>query len=424
MRTLTPPIQLKLTRTRFSWALYDSASTIFSLNIIYTYFALWLLVEKQCPEVCYSATLGISMLLASLALPIIGEISDTSRKRVPFLIAFTLACAGCTILLGLCQRVSQALLVFFFAHLFYQLARVIYNTLLAQVSIPFSVGRTSGLGVSLGYLGALFGLNFVKPFFDRGGSQGTFIPTAILYLVFAIPSFVFIKDIPHPHLPRAALTIKASFSRVWKYISGLYQEKAMRSFFLSVFLCLSAVNSAIVYMSVYAYKAMGFEASQVIYFMSLCTFFAIAGSYFFGSVTDRFGAQTTLGLIWKLWVLGLFLAMLSIRQWMFWIAGPLLGICLGATWVSARALIVELSPPERLGQMFGLFGLVERLSAITGLLAWGIAVNLLGRGLGPIKYRSALGLLLLFMLWGYSFFQKAAPVLKQNKVSLENLGGL
>ncbi len=386
---------------RFSWALYDLANTIFSMNIISFYFVLWLTVDRGCPEIYYSLALCGSIFLAGLLMPVLGEISDRLKRRVPFLTAFTFGCVIFTAMLGLVKRIPFALFFFALANLCYQLAAVAYNSLLAQVGTPRSLGRTSGLGVSLGYLGTILGLVLVKPFLDSGGRQATFAPSAALFLLFAAPALSFIKDLPHPRIPKIELRLKTVFSRLLKTIGQIRQNQPLERFLLSAFLCLNAVNTIVVYMGVYAHRVMGFGNSEKIYFMVISTIFAIAGSYLFGHLTDRWGSKDTLILVIKLWCLAIFLAAIAVSDWMFWIAGPLAGIALGGTWVSARTMLIELIPQKKIGQMFGLFGLLHMLSFILGTLAWGIITSWAFAGWGILKYRIALLSVFLFMLAGY-----------------------
>lgn len=402
---------------RFSWALYDLANTIFSMNIVSLYFVLWLTIDKDCPEAYYSFALGGSIFLAALLMPLVGEISDRLKRRIPFLIGFTLGCIIFTALLGLVKRVIFALVLFGLANFFYQLAGVVYNSLLAQVSTPKNLGRTSGLGVSLGYLGAILGLNLVKPFLDAGGRQATFIPTATLFLIFALPAFIFIKDLPYPHIPRVELKIKFTFQRLLENLRQVHQDKPLIRFLISAFLCLNAVNTIIVYMSVYAKRVINLGDTEIIYFMSVSTIFAMAGSYVFGYLADHQGSRDTLNLVIKLWCLTIFLAGIATSSWMFWIVGPLAGICLGATWVCARTMLIELIPKDKIGQMFGLFGLAGRFSSILGPIVWGIITTWAFSNLGIFKYRLAIASVFIFMFSGYLIFQGVSDPRKEQ---LEN----
>ena len=113
-------LQPNLKLARFSWALYDLANTVFSMNIISLYFVLWLTVDQGCAEIYYSLTLGGSIFLAALLMPILGELSDRLKRRVPFLIGFTLGCVIFTALLGFVKGIFLALLFLCLANFCYQ----------------------------------------------------------------------------------------------------------------------------------------------------------------------------------------------------------------------------------------------------------------------------------------------------------------
>ncbi|MBT3856239.1 MAG: MFS transporter, partial [Nitrospina sp.] len=83
-----PPNRLAI----FSWGLYDFANTIFSMNVISLYFALWVTVDHSGQDILYSTALSFSMLAVALSVPVFGTLSDTTgNRRVP-LIGLTLLC--------------------------------------------------------------------------------------------------------------------------------------------------------------------------------------------------------------------------------------------------------------------------------------------------------------------------------------------
>ena len=50
-------------RERWSWALYDFANTIFSMNIVTLYFAVWIVTERGASNTAYSVATSFSSLL-------------------------------------------------------------------------------------------------------------------------------------------------------------------------------------------------------------------------------------------------------------------------------------------------------------------------------------------------------------------------
>lgn len=152
-------------RPVLSWALYDFANTIFSLNIISLYFALWISTDLQGGEYLYPPTYSLSMLCVALAAPFLGNLADKKGQK-PFLFLFTATCLASTALLAWPRQAGPALIVFALANFSFQVSLVFYNALLPVVSTDSNRGRVSGLGVALGYAGAILGMYLVLPFVD------------------------------------------------------------------------------------------------------------------------------------------------------------------------------------------------------------------------------------------------------------------
>src|SRR5689334_20132094 len=67
-----------------SWALYDFANTIFSLNVISTYFPLYI-VELGYRDADYAFPMSLATLLVAIVMPLLGSLSDQGGKRMPWL---------------------------------------------------------------------------------------------------------------------------------------------------------------------------------------------------------------------------------------------------------------------------------------------------------------------------------------------------
>ncbi|MEO5953339.1 MAG: MFS transporter, partial [Chloroflexia bacterium] len=182
-----------------AWALYDFANTIFSLNIISTYFPQYIVADKGLNDAVYAYPQSFALLLVALIMPMLGAMSDRAGKRIPWLIGFTAICIVTNIAMGLTDNVWIVIAAYVAATIGYQTALVFYDALLPSVSTTMNWGKISGLGVGLGYVGALFG-GLVVPLII--GSNGTnhdgFIPTALLFLVFALPCFFLVREKSKP----------------------------------------------------------------------------------------------------------------------------------------------------------------------------------------------------------------------------------
>ena len=438
-----------------SWAVYDFANTIFSMNIVTMYFAQWIIVDNKKEDIYYSTSYALSMFLVAVTMPLLGAISDAKGKRKPFLLTLTLGCIFSTILIGVISnnvgdmeaRVLLALAFFVIANFCYEGGLVFYNALLPDVSTKASIGKVSGLGVSLGYVGAIVGLLLVKPFVegnlfgikmpltDGGGREKAFIPTALFFLLFSIPTFLWVKEKVTGGLNEEKVRIKAAFLRLWEGISNTQKYPGVLRFLIANFFVADAIATVSIFMAVYAQLVMGFPDSVKIWFFIVSTTSAVIGSFLCGYVTDFVGPKKTLFFVIIGWILSLSVVMFIADRTIFWIMGSLVGIFLGSTWTASRPLLTSLAPKEVLGQFFGLYSLSGKAAAILGPVIWGLVIlyfkadkaivqNVISflrnlgvvfndQVIGTIQYRFALGALVLMMIAGLIIFVKVPDRFKK-----------
>jgi UMF1 family MFS transporter len=326
-------------------------------------------------------------------------------RRMPLLVGLTLLSVFFTGSIGVFDHIILGLIFFTLANLGYHAALVPYDALLPRVSRGYAVGKVAGIGVALGYVGAILGIMMVKPFVTEAGRSASFVPTAFLFLVFSLPCFFVVKEekkkvsIVFRHAIREEITkIKNTLVSTTKY-PGLLR------FLIANFIYCDAVNTVIAFMSVYAHQVVGFSDSMIRVLLIISTTFAVAGSLLFGWITDCLGAKRTLVVVLGIWIIGLVVAMVSFSPALFWMVGPLVGIALGGTWVSARVLVIDLSPPEKIGEIYGLYNMGGKFGFILGPLVWGAIVWAFS-GLGIFRYRIAIFSLLLFIVGGLYLLRK------------------
>ena len=388
-----------------SWSLYDFANTIFSMNIISLYFPLWVTVDKGGKDIAYSLALVTSMVLVALSMPLLGGLSDRTGRRKPLLMGLTLISVFFTALIGVSNHLTLGLIFFVLANYGYHAALVPYDALLPRVSRGFSVGKVAGIGVALGYVGAIAGIVMVKPFVTEAGRASSFIPTALLFLAFSLPCLFLVKEEKKKMPAICWQTLREEFTKIKETLSHTKKHPGLLRFLIANFLYCDAVNTVIAFMAVYAHQVAGFDDALIRILLIVSTVFAAIGSLIFGWLTDRWGAKRTLTLVLYLWIVALSGATAIFSSWAFWLVGILVGCAMGGTWVAARALVLDLSPPEKIGEIFGLYNMGGKFGFILGPLVWGLIV-LVFEDLNTIKYRIAVGSLLLFLFGSLALLKK------------------
>ena len=192
-----------------------------------------------------------------------------------------------------------------------------------------------------------------------------------------------------------------SWSQLRATLAHARESPGLLRFLVGRFFYTDPVNTAIAIMSAFATQAIGFTSGEALSILLLLTVVAVLASFGWGLLVDRWGPKRTLLLVLGVWALGLLLLGLSLERIPFYVAGALLGAGLGGVAVTDRLLLLRLAPPERIGEMFGLYGLVGKFSAVIGPVLYGVIVLVLLQPLGKFAYQVAILSLLALLLVGY-----------------------
>jgi MFS transporter, UMF1 family len=386
-----------------SWALYDFANTIYSLNIVSVFFPA-LILELGQVDAVYAFPMSGALLVVALLMPLLGAMSDRAQRRMPYLIGFTLVSVAMTALMGLVSDLWMLVAAFVVANICYQISLVFYDALLPSVSNTLNWGKISGLGTGLGYVGALFGSIAVTAWIGDVtrpdvSNQDAFLPTALLFLIFSIPCFLFVRERRAASVAHVGAAPRG-FRQLVLTLRDAAKVPGLLVFLAANFFYSDALNTVIVAMGVFATQVMGFSSATAVLAPAIVA--AVFGSWLFGLVTDRITSKWSLVISLLMWV-GVFASLIFIRnpEIFRWVIAPVAGVALGSTWTAARTMIVELSPPARLGEFLGVYNLTGKFSAVLGPALWGSTLLLLDpRVHGYFAYQVGMATLLVMVLIG------------------------
>ncbi|MCC7355140.1 MAG: MFS transporter, partial [Anaerolineae bacterium] len=278
-----------------SWALYDFANTIFSMNIVSLYFSLWVVNDMGGQDIHYSTANNISMLLLILTAPLLGSLSDQVKRRMPFLIVSTIVCVLFTGLLG-AGGLLLSLAFFVVANYAFQSGLIFYDSLLPVVSHEGNRGKISGLGIGLGYLGSFTGVATGLLIVGTYGKVAVFRLSAILFLLFAIPCFLFVRERMQGagRLNLGWQTLRRGFAQTARTLRHAREYPGLLRFLFGHFCYTDAVNTVILFMSVYVVNEVGFTETAAQVFLLFAITMAALGSFGWGFVVDRIGPKRSL----------------------------------------------------------------------------------------------------------------------------------
>jgi UMF1 family MFS transporter len=398
-------------RAVWSWILYDLANTIFSMGVVSLYFSLWVRdqVGAARADAVYGIVTAVSMGIIFVISPLLGAMTDRAARRMPFLVWSTLLCVLLTALIGR-GGYWATMLAFVLANAAYQAGLQFYDALLPEVSTPENRGRISGLGVAVGYLGSYFAVAIGLIF---GTEDKAFLFTAIAgaFLLCALPCFFFVHERGNPN-PRPVFGWRVVAESTGETVRTLRDGRAypgLLRFLIGRIFYTDAINTVISIMTLYTVNVAiasglgqkaGEAKAQLIMLSAISA--AVAGGFAWGWLVDKVGPKRTLGMVLWLWVLTFCCAaaigLFTLPVNLLFVIGALAGIGMGGIWAADRPYMLRLTPPDRIGEFYGLYGMVGRFSAITGPLIWaGVAKVTIERGM-PAAQGQGIGVLILVAL--------------------------
>ena len=402
----------------FSWCLYDWASSAFPAVITTFVFATYFTKAVAPDPISGTAMWGHAASLAGLAIallgPVLGAVADHGGRQKPYLAFFTCvaaaACAGMWFVTPDASSVLLALALFACATVAFELATIFYNALLPKVATPETLGRVSGWGWGLGYVGGIFCLAFLlfafvqapQPLFglDKSTAENVRVVgpfTALWWLVFALPLLFVLREGPSQMAPAAA--VKRGLGDMKSLVAFLKAHPTVAWFLLANMIYTDGLTTLFAFGAIYAAGTFGMALEEVIVFGIALNLTAGIGAFGFAWLDDRLGSRRTIaiGLV-CLTLIGAGLLVVESKT-AFWILGVLIGPFFGPVQAASRSLAARLAPEAQRAQVFGLFALSGRITAFLGPAILG-TVTLLAdsqrAGMATILPFFALGL---FVLW-------------------------
>lgn len=375
-------------REVWAWAMFDFANsgytTVVITAIFNAYFVSVVAGNAVWATFAWTVALSVSYALILVSAPFLGAHADLFGKK-RLLLATTVGCVLATAALALAGpgALALALALLVVSNFCFGSGENLIAAFLPELAREEGLGRVSGWGWGLGYLGGLASLGaclvIVAWAEARGMGAAEFVPlcllaTAALFAVASAPTFLLLRE-----RRSAAPTQEGAWRRVRATLRRLDNYPDMRRFMFCIVFYQAGIQTVIALAAIYAEQAMGFGTRETIGLIFVVNITAALGALGFGHVQDRVGHVRALAATLVGWIVMILLAWAAEGPGMFWAAANVAGLCLGASQSAGRALVGALAPAARRGEFFGLWGLAVKLSAILGPLTYG-AVSWLTAG--------------------------------------------
>ncbi|MBW2278570.1 MAG: MFS transporter [Deltaproteobacteria bacterium] len=375
---------------RFAWCLYDFANSAFPTVIVTAIYVLYFkntVVGDDPPGLSdrlWGTANSVAAAIVFLTAPLLGAIADLSGRKRHFLLVYVVLCIGTTAALSLTGpgTVVLAMVLFIAAAVGFEGSCVFYNAFLPELVPPQRMGRLSGKGWALGYIGGLLCMGAVFPLAE-GAIELVPLVVAAWFAVFAIPSLLALKDRPRPPRPADSPSFaSAGLKRFIGTLRSIREYRNLARFFVAYFFYNNAVITIIVFAVAFSSDSLQFTLTENIILIGVMNLIAAPGAFVFGWVADRIGAKRTIVITLFMWLAvvggselaawpGLFTV--SGAKTCFWGVAGLASLCIGAIQATSRAFVGQLAPEGRSGEFYGFMAFAGKGSAILGPLVFGLA---------------------------------------------------
>jgi len=376
-----------------AWALYDWANSAFFTTVVAAvfpvYYATVAAAGRDDVLQTYSGVTSAAMLLIAIVGPILGAIADTGSRKKPFLGGFLALGAIATACLFFVERGDWILASALFAvgNLGVAGSFIFYDALLPVVAKPDELDRVSSTGYALGYLGGgiLLALNiaWIQNPQWLGVEEGStlparlaFVSVALWWIGFSIPLF---RRVPEParafesdEAPEHSV-IRTAFTRLGETLKEARSYRQVFLMLLAMLVYSDGINTVIRMAVVYGGE-IGIDSGEMIVAVLAVQFVGVPCAFGFGWLAGRIGAKRSILLGLAVYVVIVLLASRMRTTADFYVVAAGVGLVQGGCQALSRSLFASMVPTHKMGEFFGLFGVLERFANVLGPAAFSLAI--------------------------------------------------
>lgn len=380
-------------RELLAWALYDFANsgytTVVITAVFNAYFVAVIAGGADWATLAWTLSLSVSYAVVIVGGPLLGAWADLRARKHGLLMASTLVCVAATAGLSLCGRgdLGLAVALVIVSNLAFATGENLIAAFLPELARPEAMGRLSGYGWAIGYIGGLLVLALCLVWIQSAPARGdatdlavrqSMLITAAAFALAALPTLLLLRERVRPRATHFAEVRRLAWARVRGALSGSDGLVDLRRFLACIVFYQAGVGTVITIAAIYTQQALGFDTEDSIRLILVVNLTAAIGAFGFGWLQDRLGHRITLALSLVGWLLALGVLWASEARMYVWIAANLAGLCLGASQSAGRALVGYLCPATREAEVFGLWGMAVKFSMILGPVGYGLVSWLTG----------------------------------------------
>ena len=415
----------------FGWVLFDWATQPFYTLVVTflfaPYFVNGFMDDPARGSSLWAYATGIAELIAAALAPVLGAIADAGTPRKPWIAAFSVL-----LFVGLCglwfaipgeiELAPRVLFSFGLATIGAELATVFTNAMMPSLIGNDRLGTLSGLGWATGYVGGLVSLALIAGLvvadphtgktllgllpvlpLDTATREGDRLVgpfSAVWFLVFVLPLFLFTPDRPGKPLKTGAVT--AGLSQLVRSVKELVRHHVeIAKFLLARMLYADGLGAVFAFGGIYAGTVFGWGAAELGRFGVILTITGTLGAALGGLLDDREGSKAVIVGTLLLFITAsigvlsvdhdhvLFVVPVepkalgsapfsSVGEQIYLAFAMLIGIASGPIQSSSRTLLARMCPEDKVTEFFGFFSFSGKITAFAAPLAIGAVTHVTG----------------------------------------------
>src|ERR1700742_333032 len=303
-----------------SWIFFDWAAqpyfTLITTFVFAPYFATHVAPTPAEGQSLWGFAPAAAGLAIALMSPVLGAIADASGRRKPWIAGFgVLLVIGSGLMWfgkpGDTSAMPPLLLSYAIATVGVEFATVFNNAMMPTLVPPERIGRLSGTGWATGYIGGILSLILVLGFLAANPESGRtlfgFTPlfgldpvshqgdritgplTAIWFVIFVLPMFMFTPDYPAKRPVRQAL--HQGLIELRDTLRDLPKQRSIAAFLLANMIYTDGLVSLFAFGGIYAAGTFGWNTIQIGTFGIILAIAGTFGGHFGGKLDDALGSK-------------------------------------------------------------------------------------------------------------------------------------
>ena len=383
----------------------------------------------------WSMGLTIMGLIIAVSGPIMGAMADTSGRRMPWIVAFSIMYVAGSALLWWTDpsgaNMWAMLFAFAIAFIGAECALIFTNAQLPSLGNSEEIGRISGSGFAFGYLGGLIALAIMLALFVEQGNGKTLIGanpafgfdasqkegtrfvgpfTAIWYAVFMVPYFLWVREV---RTVASRISILNAMKSLKAQLASILKRRSLAAYLGSSMFYRDGLNGLYGFGGVYAKLVLNWEIVSIGVFGIISGIAAAIFSWIGGRADRRFGPKPVIVFCILVLILVVVTIVCMSREAFFGIplpegsklpdmiffgCGVVIGGAGGTLQSASRTLMVRHTDESTATEAFGIYGLSGRATAFLAPALIGMVTTMTQSariGVSPLIGLFLLGLILL-----------------------------